>query len=710
MNIARRLIVSYPENHPVIEKSVEKVLDALPGILLNRNDITIGVAKNVLIVGDSFLDRNNPINRDFANLLFSHGIAAISFSKQLTAQDLLAFFAFTALKREQVAAEGGIVLSLAARGVAGIQARPVDYSAFQATDEAYLDGESRARSEERSPFLWESFVRSLLADSLDQQGQLINLDPEVLAEFLNRRKEYGKDGSTNDARRYAGSLTAFIRQLQDEGRGAMREKLICRLGAFISRLSPELRNQFLNSAFSSLTDRPELAESILSNISEGAIIDALDELNARKESLPQMMVGIISKLSENLSGKMAACTTGKTSGAKNIAEERIKTLFREDNLDKFLPETYQKQLQTILKEGIKVLPEDEGEIEMLKKTLAPHLIEENISYILLDILNDPSKVCDIQVMEKNIIDLCGYFLGLGDFASLMNIHEHIRHQIGAGRKHLLEEVMAAFAKGDFVQEVLDGLRIWGKNKYQDIAQLIDCIGAPFVEPILERLAEEESMSLRRYYMDRLLAIGDIIKIPVTERLRDSRWYFVRNMILLLRNLGDSEAVTNIRRLTGHPHPKVRQEAIQALLHFGDSEVNRLLIRDLMSHDLETVINTVRLAEGCSHPDIFKKLVELLNRKGLSSIDCELKSSVIQTLGKIGNASALPELQRMFSTSSFFRSSHLNRLKEDAVNSLKFYPKEEVIPFLKSLCNSKQNEVRRQARVVLRQLEGGERDS
>ena len=710
MNIARRLVVSYPENHPVIAESINKVLDILSELLGARNDFTIGIAKNILLVGNSSPDRNNPVNRDLANLLFSQGIAAITFTRQLTAEELLTFYSLIALKREQLEEEGGVAQAMGRRGVTGIQARAIDYSAFQASEDEYLDGPSRANTEEQSPFLWENFVRSLLAESLDQQGQLLDLDPGVLAELLNRRKKQQKSSGSDDARSYAGSIASFIQQLGQEGRGRMREQLICRLATFIARLSPELRSQFLNSAFSSLADRPELAESVLSNIPEEAIIGALEELNARKESIPQIMMGIIGKLSGKPEGKAASFAGGGRPGARNAVEERIRTIFQEDSMDKFLPEAYQKQLHTIVSQGLDISSADQPEVEDLKLTLSGHLIEERISFIILDILKTSSADCDMLVMERNLVDLCTYFLELGDFNALFNIYSRIQEQAAASHDHLQEEVLRVFAKDEFVEEVLNGLRIWGKNKYTDIGALIDRIGEPFVAPLLERLAEEQSMSLRRYYMDRLLAIGDIIKNAVVERLRDNRWYFVRNMILLLHNLGDPEAVPQIRRLAGHPHPKVRQEAILSLLHFGDAEANRLLIRDLTSTDFETLLNAVRIAEGSSHPEILKKLVENLNRRGLSANDCELKRTVIQTLGKIGNPSVLPELERILSSRSFFHSAHLTRLKEDAVQSLKFYPRKAVTPLLNALAKSGQEEIRRRAEEIYRQMQGGEHDS
>lgn len=711
LNIARRHVTSYPSNHPVIGTAVEKVLQLLTALLSRRNEFTLGIAKNALLVGETFLDRNNPVYGDLASLLFSHGIAAITFHKKLVPKELLAFYGLIILKREQIDEAGGLTKALAEREITGIQVQTIDYRSFQTTEEELLDGTQQTIALQHSSFLWENFVRSLMAGSLDQEGQLVDLDPAVLAELLNRRKDQGQvPRSESDLRSYATTITHFIQQLEKERRSGTRQELIRRLADFISHLSPELRNQFLSSVFSSLSDSPGLAETVLSSIPEDAVMSALEELNARQESLPQMMMGIIGRLSGNLTEKAALIAPGMEAGTENLVEDRIRTIFTEDKLDKFLPENYQKQLQSIVAQGMDAVAADQSEIEELKQSLSSHIIEERISSIILDILLASPADCDLEVMERNLVDLCTYFLGLGDFTALANIYSRMLQQASVSQDHLQQEILGVFAKKEFVEEVLNGLRFWGKAKYPEIGSLIDMVGEPFVEPLLERLAEEQSMSLRRYYMERLQEIGVAAKDAALERLRDNRWYFIRNLILLLRNLGDPEVVAPLRRLTGHPHLKVRQEAIRALLHFRDAEADRLLMRALASTDQETLLNAVRLAEGSSHPDIQKKLVEILRHGGFSGNECELKSAAIHSLGMIGNPATLPELERLLSSRSLFRSGQLSRLKEEAVQSLKFYPKTEVIALLKTLARSGQSEVRRRAEEIYRLLQGGDNAS
>ena len=52
LNIARRQILSYPPGHPIINAAAEKLLGLLPRMFEFRSDITIGIARDTLLVGD----------------------------------------------------------------------------------------------------------------------------------------------------------------------------------------------------------------------------------------------------------------------------------------------------------------------------------------------------------------------------------------------------------------------------------------------------------------------------------------------------------------------------------------------------------------------------------------------------------------------------------------------------------------------------------
>lgn len=79
LNISRRNVAIYPKDHPSVDKSLNRVFEFLQKLFELRAEITLAVAKDTLIIDGFYLDRKNPVYRDFALHLNKMNIAYISF-------------------------------------------------------------------------------------------------------------------------------------------------------------------------------------------------------------------------------------------------------------------------------------------------------------------------------------------------------------------------------------------------------------------------------------------------------------------------------------------------------------------------------------------------------------------------------------------------------------------------------------------------------
>jgi hypothetical protein len=99
LNIARRNSRSYPPGHPLVESSLEELVARYAEIMETEQEIRISVARDTLMYGNTALDRNNPVFRDFARTLFQCGIGALAFAHGLTATETRSFLAILDMKR-----------------------------------------------------------------------------------------------------------------------------------------------------------------------------------------------------------------------------------------------------------------------------------------------------------------------------------------------------------------------------------------------------------------------------------------------------------------------------------------------------------------------------------------------------------------------------------------------------------------------------------
>ena len=74
LNISHRFFKAYPIGHPIVNTSLYKVISCYERLLGSHEEIVIGVAKDVLIVENEFLEKSSPVFRNFAGVLFERGI------------------------------------------------------------------------------------------------------------------------------------------------------------------------------------------------------------------------------------------------------------------------------------------------------------------------------------------------------------------------------------------------------------------------------------------------------------------------------------------------------------------------------------------------------------------------------------------------------------------------------------------------------------
>ena len=199
-------------------------------------------------------------------------------------------------------------------------------------------------------------------------------------------------------------------------------------------------------------------------------------------------------------------------------------------------------------------------------------------------------------------------------------------------------------------------------------------------------------------------MGPVTRAPIVTRLHDNRWYFLRNLLIILIAQNDPSVVPLIRPLLRAEEARLRNEALKALVHFRDPQAERKVLEDLDSQNIELQTAAIQLAERCSAPAIAAKLISLLMTGGFSQAECERKSAIVYTLGEIGQAEVLPELAKMLSYRSLLRSRQLTKLKIDIIRSLAKYPPKVSLPVLERIADG-YGEIASQAKETLKIISG-----
>jgi len=314
-----------------------------------------------------------------------------------------------------------------------------------------------------------------------------------------------------------------------------------------------------------------------------------------------------------------------------------------------------------------------------------------------------------ETLKRMLQEQSGYFLQVGDFQTLLDLHAKIRsyaedRSCEAGTR--CQQLLMMFSTPEFIEGVLEGARIWGKSKYIEIGWLIADIRTAFIGPLLDRLEVEENLSMRRFYVNQLINLGPIVRDMAVARLDNVRWYFVRNLLVILRHLGDPSVLTHVSMLVDHPHPKVRQEIVKTLIHFCDPAGDRLLLQDLSSPEPEKRLAAVTIAGKSRSPKVLSHLIGVLTAGGLTDGELTLKKAAVQALAEMGSAQAVPALEGLLRSRNLLYSVALLELKTEILKSLHRYPPSAVEHILTEMAGSVHARISAQATEALKQLRRG----
>src|SRR5688500_14296823 len=100
--------------------------------------------------------------------------------------------------------------------------------------------------------------------------------------------------------------------------------------------------------------------------------------------------------------------------------------------------------------------------------------------------------------------------------------------------------------------------------FDAVDALLKYMGGAAADPLLDVLVTANSRAVRRGILDRLIKLGPDICPAVTVRMKDDRWFVLRNMLHVLSESGWDVRSVDLNSYQNHSAPRVRREALQLL--------------------------------------------------------------------------------------------------------------------------------------------------
>ena len=689
----------YQQGNQAVRLTLSRLMLQLEKYFAGAEQLDLIVARHGFICDDLFVDRANAMFEKFANLIFMHGVATIKLHSGVSEYEIITFLRLLGRNPAESWDEGGVRGCLEVRRIDNIEVVELAEKDFLLLDTATGAAVSAGGTEPaEASDLWDRFALGIFHR---QHGNNAATAPAELgpAELARASSAILAEQGSEEQLRFMGEVTNFLVSLQHENIRIYRAKALEKLTSYINHLSPELKRLFLQNVFNYHL-KVDFAEEFFSALSDDLIMEALENAAREKSYIPPVVLKLLGKLARNRELLPAASPLLPGAGT-GMLEQQTRELFRADDFEKYVPENYRHALLQILRSE-EIDSGRKEELSRLKTTLQEERLEEHTGRIIVHILGHDADERHLGGLFDHLEKILELYADSGDYLAIGEIRELCAGQ-GATAEEALLRLLAAPA---FMERLLDGAHRFGKEKHESLSRLIKTVGPPFVDPILDRLAGENNRAIRYFYIECLKGLGAAVAERASQRLGDPRWYYLRNLLALLRELGDSSLAGVIRPFFRHPHPKVRQEALKAGLSFHDGQAQRILLEQLDSSNAGDVAAAVALTRLGHDPRIIAKLSDLLEMNALFDYHLELKKGVVTALIDIDPRQALPVLERLLAGHNLLHPLRHAQLRRDIVKKLEGCEPPLVTELLQQLAASRDAELARIAVEVLSRMPGG----
>ena len=691
LNISRKNVELYPPDHPIIKESIDRALEHLKKLLKSRSAVTLGIAKNMLVIDDFTLDKKNPVFQDFALSLYGKGIAAITFYSGLDVKDLVILHELIIMREGPI---GNALVQMAEmKDLRHIKLSPVDLSVFE-----FKEGELR-RGVLESKIL-EDYVFGLLEGRLadkDAEDLIHKVPPEEIASLINSQMPEDAPGEACDK-----VISAYLRE---KSKQVISREIFKRFLVFLENLRTELKSHFLSRTLSHHLSENEF-ERILAELKEEDLRKLFEIFEISSVTIPISLKNLLDKLSETTEkGEFFFDITAKGKAFVDDIEidKGMVRLLEEDHFHTFVSEEYQKELELMI-QGVEA--EESQLTKKLKQDSGERVLDKALSDVILELLeSDSINNEDYLKLVTKLSGLVDSFLSTGRFQELCDIYNTMYSYSLSGKFKIeaLGMIDYFFRSEQFISKLIEAFKFLGKYDTESAVSLAKVFKLYIISPLLDAFSEEANPNIRKFLIYLLSKMGVDVANEAAKRLNDKRLGNLISMIALIKECGGKDYAKHIRHFAKDKNKRIRTEAINTLLYFGDREGLSYLKISLRGDDPEIKEQAILLAGTYKVKDAVPYLIEIIEKKDIFGSQSYSKLPAIKALAQIGDPQAIEPLKKLYRSKGFFFRGARNELKSEIFKSLKYYPVYAIKPLLELGIQSKDTEIRSISMSLLKEI-------
>ena len=331
---------------------------------------------------------------------------------------------------------------------------------------------------------------------------------------------------------------------------------------------------------------------------------------------------------------------------------RLTDALRGDVPERFLSNDYEATLEHV---SVHSTPADAWPLEKISPRMselsAPEVFKRKCQVLLAMLEEEDNAECYSTVCDS-LAGLLPKLLNQRHYAlaerALQTFKDHSTEEGGKSeaQREKAGEIFARFYDQKTLRNLVRDSLSRTEEDAEAIGRLLKLGGKETISGLLETLAKEKSRRVREQLVQILAAMGEDVLEDIKEHLTDERWYFVRNLVLIIGEVGDPRFIPHLKATLAHEDPRVRSETILALMNMQDEAVVKLLITATYDSDLEVRLFATYLLGAPGRSKTRARLEELLRLSNWRGQNTDVIQTAAIALGQLGNTGSIAALKEV----------------------------------------------------------------
>lgn len=240
-------------------------------------------------------------------------------------------------------------------------------------------------------------------------------------------------------------------------------------------------------------------------------------------------------------------------------------------------------------------------IQLLDESDANTLISENLCNFL-------SHACGMYVRSSRWVD----------FEKLINVLWKVRNlnfQTPDGRKKPFQDIFNAIATKDVIEKILQFHNVGNKEEKKLASHAMRYLGEDALVFLLNRLVFSKTKAERFLLIDLIASLGEEIIDPIQKFMDvDLPWYAVRNLIILISEIGNPDFYHMVEGFLIHPDIRVQQQVVACIVKLGGENLEKRLMQALPVVEDEIKLKLVMQLGDYHSEEIANGLLDIIYKR------------------------------------------------------------------------------------------------